>query len=590
MAFAKQNNLGQFEYVPQKMTVQEYDNYNGPVQNKAIQDPSSMRSYAEQMADSSNGRYTANDAKYLLASKTAQERFKDVDGIDDNRMKQEIDNIYENELGATNTGREQRGENSVTDVIGGIKDFFGTVNNGIGSGLDWVFDNTVGNLAGLADEQWGNDLKNAFTGEDLSIVPDIAEDVLLSMIPGAGIPLVVAKNAIQQSDNIAEAISGKDNITKEDLDGWQQAGKIGEAILGTGLAALPGIGVLRNAGKYTKGLTEAENAAKKAIAESGETPGSVVSKAITNSDKTSKVAGLLPESKVVSLPTNTLGFVDDVTKGTKDTIKALKESYPKAIQYDLEKATEAFRRPSYTSQVRDSWNKARGLMKPSRINGKELDSINSKLEKLKADKKAAKKSKDTKKTTEIQGEIDNLKAQRGDWAIHPIQATRTVTEGLLPRSNAENYAKLTQALEDPANSKSLMQKIANVPVVGGLGSYAADVGRGGLMAAGAAATAEMGETGVDPITALGQSLGRFATDPGAYGAMLVPLGARKLAMSKAPTVKGNYNSRLPYQMLRAGAITDRVSDMAQSDIYSSYDENEMFDRLRAAIDRNNNGV
>lgn len=630
MAFAKQNKMGQVEFVPQKMNVQEYDNYNGPVQNKAIKDPSSMRSYAEQMADSSNGRYTANDAKYVIASKTAQERFKDVDGIDDKRMKQEIDNIYENELGATNTGKEQRGENTVTDTINWFKDFFGTVNNGIGSGLDWVFDNTVGNLAGLADEQWGNDLKDAFTGEDLSIVPDIAEDVLLGMIPGAGIPLVVAKNAIQQSDNIAEALSGRDNITQENLDGWQQAGKAGEAILGTGLAALPAIGAFKNIGNLNKALdktisknldsTIAKNAEKNLLADADIAGQQLGSKSLQTvelpksadvkvkdleiqSPNLPKQTIFVPENvdkmpvpKGIPVPMQTVetpqvvqrfGPAFDLPKGSLDAfIEGNKDLLSKEAKKELKRELS----PGYRQQVKDSLGKARELMKPTKVKGKELDDINVRVDKLKADKKAAKKAKDTSKAAEIQSEIDDLVAQRGDWMIHPIQAARTVSEGFLPRFNAENYAKLNEMFAEPTKAGKIGEKISNIPAVGGLLRYGGDAFRGGAMAAGANATAEMGESGVDPITALGQSFGRFADNPGAYGAMLVPLGARKLATSKAPTITGRHDSRLPYQMLRAGAITDRVSDMAQSDIYSSYDENEMFDRLRAAIDRNNNGV
>lgn len=630
MAFSFNNNAGQVQFLPQSMNVQEYDNYNGPVQNKAISDPSSMSSYAEQWADSSNGKFSANDAKYYLATKTAQERFKDVDGVDDKRMKQEIDDIYENELGATNTGRDQRGENSVTDFFNTAKGVIDFINNGIGSGLDWMFDNTVGNLAGLADEEWGNNLKNAFSGEDLSIVPDIAEDVLLSLIPYAGIPLVVAKNGIQQADNLTEAFSGKDNITQENLDGWQQAGKMGEALLGIGLSAIPAVGAAKNVGDYKKVLdktvaenldsTIAKNAEKDLLADS-EFVGDLISPKNLQTVEPPKSADVKLKDLTLqtpNMPSQTIAIPENINsmpvpKGLKVPLQTVeapqnvsmfgpavnvpKQAIDNVIAGNKDLLTKEAKKelkrslsPGYISQVKDSWNTMKSLLKPTRVDGKELDKINAKIDKQKLKKKEAKKNKDSAKAAKAQEKIEKLKEQRGDWAVHPIQAARTMSEGLLPRSNSENYAKFTEMFSEPTKAGKIGERIDNIPIVGGMLRYAGDVGRGGAMAAGAAATAEMGETGVDPITALGQSLGRFATDPGAYGAMLVPLGARKLATSKAPTITGSHSSRLPYQMLRAGAVTDRISDMAQSDIYSSYNEDEMFDRLRAAIDRNNNGV
>lgn len=635
MALRKSNDQGQYFLSPQSTNIQQYDAQAGP--RKAISDSNSMRQYAENAAASSNGRYTANDAKYGLAVKAAQELFKDVDDVDDDRMKQEIDRIYEQELGATNTGKEQRGENTATDILNLAKNGIDSINEGIGGALDATFDAVVGGIAGLFNEQWGQDLKDAFDAKALSIVPDIAFDSLLAMVPGAGIPLVLAKNAIQQSDNIAEAISGKDNVTQDYLEGFQQLGKAGEAVLGTTLAAIPGIGKAANAAKLGKAkkVAQAEHLedtvskiAEKQLGDQGTLINEFGMKPI-GKNAASKAddavnalkAPDIPDNKSVGIPEykpihtveipkeaiHTVEIPKNITnrlepiKADKKELSAIspKELDLKPTEDALEKfisdnknrltkeakkqLTDELKGLKYTDQVKQAYDKAEGLMKITP--GPERDKIASKIDKLKTAKKEAKNSK---KRKEIQEAIEELKSQQGSMFPHPIKATRTMVEGLMPKSKAEAYAKLQQKF-DPTIPVGAIDKVRNVPFAGGMLSHGLDATRGALMSIGAADLAEMGETGVDPLTAFGQMQQRFANDPASYIMMMAPVGSRGMAR-RLPSVTGKFGSSIPYNAIRAGAVSDRISDMAQSDIDSSYSEEEMFDRLRSMIDRNNNGV
>lgn len=251
-------------YVPGEMksdkavnfTKKQGGNNNVPDLNSfgSLNSSEELKKKAEKAAADSNGAFSADDAKYGMAVELANSRLGGFDNVDDAKRKEMIDSIYENELGAETSGHDYRGENIATDIIGTMKDGINGFNRTIGDGMDFVFDNTIGNIAGLFG--MGDDVKNAFNGEDLSIIPDAIEDIAIGAIPFAGIPLVVAKNAIQQSDNIAEALSGVDNVTRQSLDPSQQLGKGTTAALTTGLSALPGVGKVAAKSKYLEGATD----------------------------------------------------------------------------------------------------------------------------------------------------------------------------------------------------------------------------------------------------------------------------------------------------------------------------------------------
>lgn len=596
MAFVRKPEAGPYSLSPQNNTVNNYD-YNGPVKgqdrsNTSISDPQALINTAKDLANSSNGRYTEDEAKYVIATKTAKDRFKDVADVDDNRMKQEIDNIYENELQASNTGKEVRGENWFTDFIGGMKDLYNDGLNIVGSGLDAMFDTAVSPI-GFFNEDLKNTLQGMFDGEDLSIVPDILADVGLAAIPYAGIPLVAAKNAWQRADDIAEAITGRDNITQEDLEGTQRLGKIGESLASVGLAAVPGIGKAKNLVKRKGAINDQMQAVKDVIAESGETPGSIVGKALVNSDDVSKVKGLLPEG-TESISPNALGFVDDASRGTKDTIAALKESYPKAIGHDAEKVMEEINGPKYRERFRQKRDSAKELLSK---NHEKEDEILDSIDKLKLDKSGKTKTEKNK----IKTEINDLKSQRDQYRRHPILATREFMEGILPQGKTTKWAKQQEAfdaLRNPAKSPSINVDAGNNKTLQRMNkwfqkhpllSQGTNYGINGAMLGGAAISNEMAETGVDPLTALAQSSQRVVMDPSAFAAMLVPMGARGIARKYAPNASGKYQSDLGYQSLRAGAVSDELARMSEYDVNEGYDEEELFSKLRTAIDRNNNG-
>lgn len=205
--------------------------------------------------------------KYALAVDIVDSNVGNEQTLGDNAYKQAIDAVYD-KMKPSVSGREMRGENIITDFVNLLDDGIDAVNHGIGTGIDFLWDNTVGNLGGLG-AMGGAALGNMFFGEDNDLgevfeqgrdavgdwvtpetgamVSDMLIDLGLSVIPGVGTGLVLGKNAIQNSENIYEFMTGTDDITGEQLDPTQWLFKGVTGIGGTALSALPGSGNVKNA-------------------------------------------------------------------------------------------------------------------------------------------------------------------------------------------------------------------------------------------------------------------------------------------------------------------------------------------------------
>lgn len=205
----------------------------------------------QKLADKANETGNPNGYKYQMAVNIARDNLKDDKDVDDEKFKTEIDKAYK-DLGASNSGRDMRGENAFTDAVNGMQDFIDDVTTAGGKGIDWLWDNTAGNLAGVVDKDFGQDVKNLVNEDSGKMIADGLIDAGLSAVPVVGIPAVLAKSVVQNADDIGEALSGRDSITGEKMELPQQLAKGGAAALNIGLSALPGIGKLKNAAFINK--------------------------------------------------------------------------------------------------------------------------------------------------------------------------------------------------------------------------------------------------------------------------------------------------------------------------------------------------
>lgn len=219
--------------------------------------------------------------KYKLAVEIVDSQIGNEQTLGDNEYRQAIDATFD-QMNPTVSGAEMRDESNdpFSGAVRGARGVIDDINQAAGTGLDWLWDNTAGNLAGLVgggvSALLGGDFEDSFedvkgnvsdwvTPETGAMASDMMMDLGLSAIPGVGIPLSVAKNAIQNSENIWEGITGIDDITGERIDPGQQIAKLATGFGGTALAALPGIGKMRNASKIGK-------AGRQAIDELGDAP------------------------------------------------------------------------------------------------------------------------------------------------------------------------------------------------------------------------------------------------------------------------------------------------------------------------------
>lgn len=289
-----------------------------PIEDIKNQRPDNYKSLIDQAKNSD----TPNGATYKLAVDIAKNNLGDDNRVDQQMFKDTVDTIY-NEMWNGNpkvSASQLRGEPAGANLIEMAKNVINTSNEGIGTVLDGAFDLTVGNILDWVRGIEGTDpfhsddinsTKNWFSGKELSVVPDIIEDIGLSMLGPVGWGLVGGKNLIQNSTDLYEGVTGKDSVTLEDLSDVQRGAKFGSGLINSALASLPGIG----------GSTRlASNLVKKATGKAVDGAESVA-KAFTNAD------GKVNRDAVKKA----IDGVNDLTKKETKSVARNSEELKKAI-------------------------------------------------------------------------------------------------------------------------------------------------------------------------------------------------------------------------------------------------------------------
>lgn len=199
--------------------------------------------------------------KYQVAVDLAKQRAGE--GVDDSQMRDLVDAEFA-KLNPTTSGASMRGEDDVMSrFMGGARQMIDDLTSAGGDAVEFISDDLLGGFfGGVADvagaltgnEGWGDAARETWDGvvDDGGLIdPDMVSSILidlgLSAIPGVGVPLMAGKSLIQQSDNIREALEGRDSISRESLNEGERAAKGGSAALDTVLSVIPGLGRLRNA-------------------------------------------------------------------------------------------------------------------------------------------------------------------------------------------------------------------------------------------------------------------------------------------------------------------------------------------------------
>ena len=184
------------------------------------------------------------------------------DTSDTDEFRNLVDDYYA-QMDPETSAEDMRGESGFTQAVRAVGETYDNVNDLLGDGIDWIWDNTVGNVAGglgglvgaLSNdedlgEQWKQGASDAVSADTADAIAGMGTGMLVSAIPGLGVPLSIGLTAAQHSDDLYEALAGRDAVTRERLSEAERLGRFGSSMLDTALAAAPAIG---KAGRYIRG-------------------------------------------------------------------------------------------------------------------------------------------------------------------------------------------------------------------------------------------------------------------------------------------------------------------------------------------------
>lgn len=191
------------------------------------------------------------------------------DTSDTDEFRNLVDEYYA-QMDPGTSAADMRGETGFTQAVRAVGEGVDNVNDVLGDGIDWVWDNTAGNLAGALGgligafsgdedmgEKWKQGVSDVVSEDTADAIASMGTGMLVAAIPGIGVPLAAGLTAAQNSDELYEAISGRDAVTRERLSDLERIGRGGSAVLDTVLAAAPAVGKL---GRTLKGAGATDDA------------------------------------------------------------------------------------------------------------------------------------------------------------------------------------------------------------------------------------------------------------------------------------------------------------------------------------------
>ena len=205
---------------------------------------------ASELAD---GTDMSDEYKYQYAVNLAKQ---DMDGetYDTAEFRNLVDDYYA-QMDPEKSAGELRGENPVGNFIRGLNEGVDQIADWGGDALEGAWDFTVGNVAGglgglvgaaTGDEDLGDEWKqaasDAMSPEMADAIASMGIGMAVGAIPGIGVPASIGMSALQNSDELYEAMIGRDAVTGEKLNAAQVAGRVGGALLDTALSAAPAVG------------------------------------------------------------------------------------------------------------------------------------------------------------------------------------------------------------------------------------------------------------------------------------------------------------------------------------------------------------
>lgn len=283
-------------------------------------DVSAVPSSTENLAsiarnDNSDGQ------KYQYAVQLAKQDLGG-DTSDDAEFRDLVDSYYE-QMDPETSAADMRGETMATQAIRGVGEAYDQVNDTLGDGVDWLWDNVAGGLAGavggLVDaatngqtsygDEWRQNVSDVVSPETADAIASMGTGMLLSAIPGVGVPLSLGLTAAQNSDDLYEAVTGRDAVSLEGLGGAERLGRFGSALLDTALAAAPAVGKLGRGARGARQMSAIDDAADAARAAASGKGGEAIQQAAARSNAIRQAAGDLSRGELSEASTRRIADV-----------------------------------------------------------------------------------------------------------------------------------------------------------------------------------------------------------------------------------------------------------------------------------------
>lgn len=423
----------------------------------------------------------SDDVKYKMAVETARNKLKDAKDVTDREMKIAIDNELKS-LGSKKSGSEMRGDNAFTKALDGMRGFIDDATLAGGEGINWFVDNVVATpFEWLGNKNVAKNIRESFDGKDFQSLADAGADIGLSLLGPGGWTALLLKNAIQQSDNIMEGLSGKDRITLENLDDGQGAAKVLEGIGGTALAAIPAVGKVRNIATLAKGKGAAKSIADDAVKEA-----SKAAKAADASDKAAKKTVEKTEESVADAIAD-VGAKANKAEQAAGTANDAIVSEALMLPPGREEAAKVASNAANDAVVSEALMLPPGREEATRVASKAANATSkkskaaSKAAKKEATKKASKEADDVveaaigEEDVEAAKEIsDAIKSTFGK-VINPIRTgkiDRTMADNRTQKAIIEKLKKKNKSFDEKKHNKRLKRVgrgLANATATGVLG-------------------------------------------------------------------------------------------------------------------------
>lgn len=179
---------------------------------------------------------------------TATDKQLEALGFEDNSDAGLLEKLTANDgRGAARNARQSAGfsrldmlQENPTQILRLADDLITSGNYFLGDKLDKGFDATVGNAVGLVNKDAGKAVKNWTDANDMATAVNLAEDIGLSLIPVVGPALAAGKVALQESNEIGDALSGVDSTTGERIKDNQRLARAAGSALNIALAGKGG--------------------------------------------------------------------------------------------------------------------------------------------------------------------------------------------------------------------------------------------------------------------------------------------------------------------------------------------------------------